>query len=66
MRGIQAAKRLRETNPEIGVVVLSQYASPSYALALGRRARRAYLLKSASRMWSNSPPRSSPSRRAGR
>jgi DNA-binding NarL/FixJ family response regulator len=45
--GIQAAERLRETNPEVGVVVLSQYANPSYALALlkGGSARRAYLLK---------------------
>jgi DNA-binding NarL/FixJ family response regulator len=45
--GIQAAERLRETNPEIGVVVLSQYANPTYALALlaGGSARRAYLLK---------------------
>jgi DNA-binding NarL/FixJ family response regulator len=45
--GIQAATRLRETNPEVGVVVLSQYASPSYLLALleGGSARRAYLLK---------------------
>ena len=45
--GIQAAERLRETHPEIGVVVLSQYANPSYALALfqGGSARRAYLLK---------------------
>jgi DNA-binding NarL/FixJ family response regulator len=45
--GIQAAKRLRETHPEVGVVVLSQYANPSYALALleGGSARRAYLLK---------------------
>jgi DNA-binding NarL/FixJ family response regulator len=45
--GIQAAERLRETNPEVGVVVLSQYASPSYVLALleGGSARRAYLLK---------------------
>ena len=32
--GIQAATRLRETNPEVGVVVLSQYATPSYVLAL--------------------------------
>jgi DNA-binding NarL/FixJ family response regulator len=31
--GIQAARRLRETNPGLGVVVLSQYANPSYALA---------------------------------
>ena len=29
--GIQAAERLRETNPEVGVVVLSQYADPGYA-----------------------------------
>ena len=45
--GIQAAEQLRETNPEVGVVVLSQYASPAYVLALlsGGSARRAYLLK---------------------
>ena len=45
--GIQAAERLRDTNPEVGVVVLSQYANPSYALALLERgsAGRAYLLK---------------------
>jgi DNA-binding NarL/FixJ family response regulator len=45
--GIQAAERLRVTNPEVGVVVLSQYANPTYALALlgGGSARRAYLLK---------------------
>ena len=45
--GIQAATTLRETNPEIGVVVLSQYATPSYVLALleGGSEGRAYLLK---------------------
>jgi DNA-binding NarL/FixJ family response regulator len=45
--GIQAAIRLRETNPKVGVVVLSQYATPSYALALLRDGSegRAYLLK---------------------
>jgi DNA-binding NarL/FixJ family response regulator len=45
--GIQAATRLRETNPEVGVVVLSQYVIPSYVLALleGGSERRAYLLK---------------------
>jgi DNA-binding NarL/FixJ family response regulator len=45
--GIEAATRLRETSPEVGVVVLSQYATPSYALALlaGSSAGRAYLLK---------------------
>jgi len=45
--GIQAAARLRETNPEVGVVVLSQYVSPGYLPALleGGSQRRAYLLK---------------------
>ena len=45
--GIQAAQRLRTTNPDVGVVVLSQYATPSYALAIleGGSARRSYLLK---------------------
>ena len=45
--GIQAAIRLRELDPKIGVVVLSQYATPSYVLALleGGSEGRAYLLK---------------------
>jgi DNA-binding NarL/FixJ family response regulator len=45
--GIQAARRFRETKPGLGVVVLSQYADPSYALALldSGSAGRAYLLK---------------------
>jgi DNA-binding NarL/FixJ family response regulator len=45
--GIQAAARLRESHPDTGVVVLSQYAEPRYALALleDGTARRAYLLK---------------------
>jgi DNA-binding NarL/FixJ family response regulator len=45
--GIQAAERLRETNPDLGVVVLSQYAEPKYVLALldGGSGGRAYLLK---------------------
>lgn len=45
--GIQAATRLRETNPEVGVVVLSQYVAPGYLPALldGGSQRRAYLLK---------------------
>jgi DNA-binding NarL/FixJ family response regulator len=45
--GIQAAIRLRETHPKTGVVVLSQYADPGYALALfeAGTAGRAYLLK---------------------
>jgi DNA-binding NarL/FixJ family response regulator len=45
--GIQVAAELRETHPEIGVVVLSQYVDPHYALRLFERgaARRAYLLK---------------------
>jgi DNA-binding NarL/FixJ family response regulator len=45
--GIQAAERLRETHPDVGVVVLSQYAEPRYVLALldGGSGGRAYLLK---------------------
>ena len=45
--GIRAAEAIRDTHPDIGVVVLSQYAEPAYALAfLGRgSAGRAYLLK---------------------
>ncbi len=45
--GIQAARRLRATHPNLGVVVLSHYASASYALALldTGSAGRAYVLK---------------------
>ncbi|HXJ66971.1 MAG TPA: response regulator transcription factor [Actinomycetota bacterium] len=45
--GIQAATRLRTTDPAVGVVVLSQYTTPSYALALleSGSAGRSYLLK---------------------
>lgn len=45
--GIRAAAQLRHDHPEVGVVVLSQYANPSYALALleGGSEGRAYLLK---------------------
>jgi DNA-binding NarL/FixJ family response regulator len=45
--GIQAAIHIRQTHPGTGVVVLSQYANPDYALALleGGSAGRAYLLK---------------------
>ena len=45
--GIQVAHRLRETSPQTGVVALSQFAAPEYALALleGGADRRGYLLK---------------------
>jgi DNA-binding NarL/FixJ family response regulator len=45
--GIQAAAWLRAHHPQIGVVILSQYANPAFALALleGGSAGRAYLLK---------------------
>jgi DNA-binding NarL/FixJ family response regulator len=45
--GIQAAVRLREMRPNVGIVVLSQYSEPRYALALLETgtAGRAYLLK---------------------
>jgi DNA-binding NarL/FixJ family response regulator len=45
--GIRAAARLRDTHPQVGVVVLSQFADPEYALALLERGSegRGYLLK---------------------
>lgn len=45
--GVQIAAELRDSRPEVGVVVLSQYAEPAYALSLldGGTGRRAYLLK---------------------
>jgi DNA-binding NarL/FixJ family response regulator len=45
--GIRIANRLRRTHPRIGVLVLSQFAEPEYALALLEEGsdRRAYLLK---------------------
>jgi DNA-binding NarL/FixJ family response regulator len=45
--GVRAALELRERHPELGVVVLSQFADPAYALALLEHGseRRAYLLK---------------------
>ena len=45
--GIRVAETLRRSNPEVGVVVLSQFADAEYALALLDKgaAGRAYLLK---------------------
>ena len=45
--GIRAAAAIRESAPDIGVVVLSQFASPAYALSLldAGSEGRAYLLK---------------------
>lgn len=45
--GIRAAEVLREERPDVGVVVLSQYADPGYARVLFEHgsAGRAYLLK---------------------
>jgi DNA-binding NarL/FixJ family response regulator len=45
--GIRLANHLSESRPSIGVVVLSQYAEPSYVLALLENGsdRRGYLLK---------------------
>jgi DNA-binding NarL/FixJ family response regulator len=45
--GIRAAERLRQVQPAAGVVLLSQYADPAYALAFLEHgtAGRAYLLK---------------------
>ena len=45
--GIRLAAELRSTHPEIGVVILSQFSDPTYALALLDHGSdgRAYLLK---------------------
>jgi DNA-binding NarL/FixJ family response regulator len=45
--GLQVATALRQTHPDIGGVVLSQFAEPRYGVALldGGSDRRAYLLK---------------------
>ena len=45
--GIQAAEAFRDSHPDLGVVVLSQYDEPEYALKLLSRGSsgRAYLLK---------------------
>jgi DNA-binding NarL/FixJ family response regulator len=45
--GVRIAARLRDTHPEVGVVVLSQYAEPAYAISLLEQGTggRAYLLK---------------------
>ena len=45
--GIRVAGELRTSHPEVGVVVLSQYAEPAYAVALFEAGSngRAYLLK---------------------
>jgi DNA-binding NarL/FixJ family response regulator len=45
--GIDLANQLHTTHPETGVIVLSQYADPQYALSLLEQgsARRGYLLK---------------------
>ena len=45
--GIQLAAELRETHPRTGVVILSQFSDPTYALALLQQGSdgRAYLLK---------------------
>jgi DNA-binding NarL/FixJ family response regulator len=47
MEGIEAAHRIREEHPEVGVVVLSQYANSMYAFELFKEgtAGLAYLLK---------------------
>jgi DNA-binding NarL/FixJ family response regulator len=45
--GIRAAEKFREISPNTGVVVLSQYSEPAYALSLLEKGSegRAYLLK---------------------
>jgi DNA-binding NarL/FixJ family response regulator len=53
--GIQAAVTLRETHPDVGVVVISQYVNPYYALKLFEEGShgRAYILRSTSAIGSS-------------
>lgn len=46
--GIQAAQRLRDTSPQVGVIVLSQFTDPGYAIALLKSgsARRPWQVRS--------------------
>ena len=66
--GIRAAAALRESNPGVGVVVLSQYSDPGYVLALLESGSdgRAYLLKERVHDCGSSPRRSRRWRRAAR
>ena len=61
--GIQAAERLRETHPDVGVVVLSQYADPTFARTLLEGGALGALTSSRSgcRISSSWPPRFAPS-----
>jgi DNA-binding NarL/FixJ family response regulator len=45
--GVRIAAKLRDSHPEVGVILLSQYAEPAYALSLLEHGTggRAYLLK---------------------
>jgi DNA-binding NarL/FixJ family response regulator len=47
LEGLQAAKTIRADHPDVGVLVLSQYIEPQYALDLieGAEQRAGYLLK---------------------
>ena len=62
--GVRAAEWLRQVRPTAGVVLLSQYADPAYALLLeGGTEGRAYLLRSGSPTSTSCSPRSGGGRR---
>ena len=46
--GVEVARRLRESSPEIGVIALTAYDDDAYVVALAEAGARGYLLKSAS------------------
>ena len=67
--GIEFAAQLRETVPEIGVIILSQFLEPEYAVRLFEQgaAGRAYLLKeriATPVSWSARSPRLRPAARS--
>ena len=64
--GIQAAARLRETHPEVGVVVLSQYATPTLRARAPRGWQRGARLPPEGAREGSRPARRRDPRRRGR
>ncbi len=67
--GLQAARRIRERHPDVGVLVLSQYVEAEYATGAPQRAHRGHRLPAqghGSRTSRSSPTRCAASRPAAR
>jgi serine/threonine-protein kinase PknK len=65
--GLAAARTIRQTHPQVGIVVLSAHVAVEHAMELlGSGRRVGYLLKSGSATWRSSSTRWGGSRGAGR